>query len=84
MSLIIFENFEAFFCFNFQQNMFRREFVIRNFESHGMRPLSRGIRRRNDNYVSERPIVPDDQDLEEIQKRDKSKYNEHFAGRVCP
>merc|ERR1712228_180176 len=56
--------------------------VVCNFTSHGMRPLSRAIRRRNDFYVSERPVVPDDQNLKDIVIKDQTKFHEHFPGHL--
>lgn len=47
-----------------------------------MRPLTRAVRRRNDNYVSQRPAIPDDPDLAEVEKRDKANFNEHFKGHL--
>ena len=57
-----------------------QKFVVRKFASHGMRPLAHAIRRRNDDFVQQRPILPDDTDLKEIERRDEEKYHDHFPG----
>ena len=47
-----------------------------------MRPLARAIRRRNDDFVTQRPTLPDDPDLKAVKEKDIAKFNEHFRGHL--
>ena len=55
---------------------------FQGFQSHGMRPLARAIRRRNDRFVTQRPALPDDADLAAVREKDLAKFNEHFEGHL--
>ena len=55
---------------------------MKGFQSHGMRPLARAIRRRNDDFVTQRPTLPDDPDLKAVKEKDIAKFNEHFRGHL--